>query len=169
MPAYVNRTGLATAFGVSMPTVDAWIKAGCPVAQRASKGVQWAFDPKAVMEWRIERAVAEATGEKVQDEDAIDLRKKKAQMLRAELEVAEAMKLVAPIREFERAMAKMCAEIRSNVLNVPQRVVTQLVGCTDEAQFKVVLRAELVLALQAASNAELTLSDEESTENEDAG
>lgn len=157
----VNRSKLAELFDVSLPTIDVWVRANCPVVQRGSRGVEWVFNTADVMTWRMRRAVAEATGEKVHDKDALDLRKLAAQAERAELELLQAKGLVAPIREFERAMAKMCAEVRANVLNVPQRVVTQLIGCTDESEFKTKLRAELVLALQAANDAEITLEDEE--------
>jgi hypothetical protein len=49
-------------------------------------------------------------------------------------------------------------------VNVPQRVVVQLIGETDETRFKDVLRAELALALEATANADLVLADDEETE-----
>jgi hypothetical protein len=49
-------------------------------------------------------------------------------------------------------------------MNVPQRVVIQLLGETNETRFKEVLRAELTLALQAAAEADLTLADEDDAE-----
>ena len=90
----------------------------------------------------------------------------KAQREMAELDLAKARGEVAPINEFERASAAMDTAIRTNVLNVPARVVLQLLGCTDETEFKTKLRAELVLALDTAANTNLDLTDEDEEEEQ---
>lgn len=46
-----NKAELAEWFGVSVPTVDAWIRRGCPHLQRGNRGLSWVFDIKAVAEW----------------------------------------------------------------------------------------------------------------------
>lgn len=161
-----NRAQLAEVFGVSLPTVDRWVTAGCPVVQRGSRGVEWQFDTSAVAKWRQDRAVQDATGADKQDTDEIERRTKLAKMRGAELELANALKLVAPIEEFERVQAARAAVIRQNVLNVAQRACIQLLGCTDEAEFKKKLRAELTLALDTAANAALELPDDDD-ENDD--
>lgn len=163
----VNRTQLAEVFGVSMPTVDGWVRAGCPVLQRGSRGVEWAFDTAAVAKWREDRAVTDATGDTQQDEAEIDRRTKRAKMLQAELELAKARGEVAPVREAERLWAAKMAIIRQNILNVPQRAVLQLLGCHDETEFKTKLKKELALALDTASTAEVELVDE-ATEDDEA-
>src|SRR5689334_3744886 len=62
MPQYkgliVNRVGLAEIFGVSLPTVDAWVRGGCPYLQRADRdrGIPWQFNTAAVIAWCDERA-----------------------------------------------------------------------------------------------------------------
>jgi phage terminase Nu1 subunit (DNA packaging protein) len=48
----MNRTRLAEFFGVAMPTVDSWIRAGCPYVQRGTRGHEWQFDVLAVIEWK---------------------------------------------------------------------------------------------------------------------
>lgn len=157
----VNRGQVADVFGVSPPTVDAWVRAGCPIEQRGQRGVQAQFDTAKVAKWLRDRAVTDATGETQQDEAEIDRRTKRAKMLQAELELAKARGEVAPIREFERAQAARYAIIRANVMNVPQRAVLQLLGCTDESEFKAKLKRELVLALQTAAEASLDLPAED--------
>jgi phage terminase Nu1 subunit (DNA packaging protein) len=69
--------------------------------------------------------------------------------------------LVAPIDEFERARALENATVRANVMNVPSRAVSQLIGETDEARFKEVLAAELIQALESAAATDIELDDEE--------
>jgi phage terminase Nu1 subunit (DNA packaging protein) len=131
-----------------------------PVVQRGSRGVEWVFDLAEVIRWRVDRAAKDAAADAPDGLEEIEKRTAAAKMLKAELELAQARGDVAPIREFERAQAKAFAEVRANVMNVPQRVVIQLLGETNETRFKEVLRGELTLALQAAAEADLTLADE---------
>ncbi|WP_290872047.1 terminase small subunit [Aquabacterium sp.] len=167
MTINLNRADLATHMGVTPVTIDNWRKAGMPVVQRGSRGVEWVFDLPAVIKWYTEEKVKQAMGDAPTDLTEIEKRTASAKMQKAELELAKARGDVAPIREFERAQAKAFAQVRANVMNVPQRVVIQLLGETDEAKFKQTLRAELVLALQAAAEAELTLADEDEAVEEE--
>lgn len=157
----VNRNELAGVFGCSLPTVDAWVRAGCPVVQRGSKGVPWIFNTADVAKWRQDRAVTDATGDSQADESEIERRTKRAKMLQAELAFAKESGLVSSIRDFERVQAARYAVIRANIMNVPARAVLRLLGETDETQFKKVLRAELVLALDAAAKEQLEISDDD--------
>jgi phage terminase Nu1 subunit (DNA packaging protein) len=164
MGVKLNRAGLAEHLGVSLPTIDRWGKEGMPVVQRGSRGVEWVFDLAEVIRWRVDRASKDAAADAPDGLEEIEKRTAAAKMLTAELALAQARGDVAPIREFERAQAKAFAEVRANVMNVPQRVVIQLLGETNETRFKEVLRAELTLALQAAAEADLTLADEDDAE-----
>lgn len=90
----------------------------------------------------------------------------KAQADIAELELQELRGELASVKDFERAQAKACATIRTNICNVPQRVVVQLLGCTDETEFKEKLLAELSLALESAAHADINLNDEPALDDE---
>ena len=83
----------------------------------------------------------------------------KAKREREELELAKARAEVAPIAEFQRAQARAMAEIRANVMNVPQRVVLSLLGETDETRFKQALRRELAGALEQSATELLAKDD----------
>lgn len=155
----VSRTDLADVFGVSMPTVDTWVRQGCPVVKRGSKGISWEFATADVAEWLRERAAAELTGDG-NNLDEIERRTKMAKMIVAELEVAEAKKQVALVSEFERAQSMFAAAIQASVMQVTQRVVIRLLGETDEATFKKVLNGELAAALRQAAEAEVDLPPE---------
>lgn len=157
----VTRAGLADVFGVALPTVDGWVRQGVPFLTRGGRGQQWAFDTADVSQWLRDKAVTEATGETQTDEGELKRRKLQAETSKAELELAKAKNEVATIRDFERAQAAVFAQIRANVMNVPQRVVVQLLGETNETIFKTKLRAELTLALEAAANADLDLGDDD--------
>jgi phage terminase Nu1 subunit (DNA packaging protein) len=167
MTISLNRAELAAHMGISLVTVDAWRKEGMPILVRGGPGKQWAFDLVAIVKWYGDRRASQAAGEMPTDLAEIEKRTNIAKMLKAELELAQARQEVAPIRDFERAQAAVFAEIRSNVMNVPQRIVIQLLGETDESIFKQKLKAELTQALKAASEAKLVMAeDEEEAEEE---
>jgi phage terminase Nu1 subunit (DNA packaging protein) len=56
----VNRNELAEVFGVTPPTVTAWVERGCPYLAGGRKGRVWLFDTAAVARWREEQARQEA-------------------------------------------------------------------------------------------------------------
>lgn len=156
-----NREELAETFGVSLNTVSSWIRNGCPFDQRGRQGRPWVFNTKDVSEWLRDQARLEATGTEQLDEYELKLRKLSAETEQAELDLAAARKLVAPIDEFERARALENATVRANVMNVPSRVVSQLIGETNEGRFKEVLSTELIQALESAAEADIELEEED--------
>lgn len=161
----VNRTELANLFGVSLPTVDGWVRNGIP-NNRPLGSRSVIFNTADVANWLRDRAREEATGNSIADEQMLRRRKMLAETEKAELELAKAKGEVAPVREFERATASLMAVIRQNIMNVPARAVLQLLGCTDETEFKSKLRAELVLALETAAEAEINLDEDDLAEDE---
>lgn len=148
--------------GVSLPTVDRWVTAGCPVVSQGGKGRAWEFSLPDVIAWRVERERKAATPDAPTDAEAAKTRKLIAEAQLAELELAKAKDAVALIDEFERAEARLMAIIQQNVMNVPARAFRQLAGVTDERVFKDVLRAELTQAL--AQSAAAKIEDEEENE-----
>ncbi len=151
----VTRQALADVFGVSLPTIDAWVRKGCPFVEKGGRGQEWQFNTAQVSKWLRDRDVEEATGDIPDDMDELKLRKQKAETELAELELAEKKGEVALIAEFERAQSMVFAAIRANIMNVPQRAVLQLLGETDERTFKEKLKAELILALETSAEEEL--------------
>ena len=156
----VNKVELAQIMGVTTPTVDAWVRAGCPIVEKGSRGVASTFNTADVAKWLRDSARDEGAGTVQADENALRQRRLKADTEKAELELAKAKGDVAPIAEFEKASARMDAIIRQNMQNIPQRVVTQLIGETNEARFKSVLMAEIRLALESAAEGDFDLDDE---------
>lgn len=149
----VNRADLAAIFGVSLPTIDSWVKNGCPgVKSGIGKGGTWSFDTAAVARWREQRAADEAAGDTVADEAALKRRKLFAETVAAEHETALKKGLVAPLDQVERAMTRVFAEIRTNMRSLPARTVTLLIGETDERAFKAVLLREIDVVLESLAD-----------------
>lgn len=88
----------------------------------------------------------------------------KLQADKAALELAIAKAEVAPVADFRKAEARGNAIIRNNMRNLPQRVVVQLLGETNETRFKQVLLAEIDAALVASANTDISLEDDEDAE-----
>jgi phage terminase Nu1 subunit (DNA packaging protein) len=157
----LNRQELSQAMGVSLPTVERWIRDGCPFKQRGTKGTAWVFFLPDVVAWWGQRQRESAAGSAPTDIEDARRRKLSAEAAMAELELAKARGEVAPIREFEMTQSRMMATIRTNILNVPSRVVLQLLGETDEKTFKAKLRAELTLALEQSANDDFDIEDDD--------
>lgn len=156
----VSKTELAEFFGVSATTVEHWIRVGCPFIQRGGKGKAWKFSTADVHDWRLDRLREEHAGSAPADEKELKNRKLAAETAKAELELAKAKGEVAPLDQVQRGMAKAFAEVKANMRNVPGRVVTLLIGETDEVRFKSVLLAEIDQALEALADASLVDDDD---------
>lgn len=154
----VNRTDLASVFGIAPTTVDAWVKAGCPYLERPTgRGKGWTFDTAAVARWREQRAADEAAGRDVPDETAMRLRKLAADAKSAELALAKEMGLVASIDAMERTWSKVLAELQSTFRgSFITRCETQLVGETNARTFKRILLDEVDSALNALADMDLS-------------
>ena len=160
----VNRSALADFCGVSMPTVDDWVRRGCPVVERGGRGREWKFNTADVLTWRMQCVAEEAAGKKPASMDDLRRRTLAATTEMAELDLAKAKGVVALVDEFERVQAGRFALIRSNLLNVPARAAVELLGETDESRFKRVLRSEISDALDRAAREAVVLD-----EDDDAG
>ena len=54
MSETINRAELARELGVSLPTIDDWVRRGCPVVSKGSKGRASEFSISEVRAWRAE-------------------------------------------------------------------------------------------------------------------
>ncbi len=158
----VNRKQIADVFGVSLPTVDAWLRAGCPYDQKGERGKEWVFDTADVMRWREQLARDDAGGQDTQDDATLDRRKKLAAARLAELDLAKQMGALAPVDHMERVWSRIVAETTSAFRGAfVRRVASQLLGELDEREFKRVLLNEIDTTLE-------TLAKMDPTENDDA-
>jgi len=49
-----NKAEVSEFFGVTLPTVNAWIARGCPVLQKGARGIPWVLDLLEVAQWRFQ-------------------------------------------------------------------------------------------------------------------
>ncbi|AVO37382.1 terminase small subunit [Pukyongiella litopenaei] len=164
----LNRTQTAALFGIAATTLDDWVRRGCPVVERGSRGKRWTFNSADVHAWREHDIRSETAGVQLATSDELKRRKLAAETGAAELAYAQAAELVAPVEQIERAMAKAFGEVRANLRNVlPSRAARRLIGETSETRLKAVLLEEVDHALEALADtdliaeADLDLSDDE--------
>ena len=50
----MNKTELATAFNVSIGTIDAWVRRQCPFIKRGRNGEAYEFSLPDVVRWRVD-------------------------------------------------------------------------------------------------------------------
>lgn len=166
----VNRRDLASIFGVSLPTVDSWVAQGMPFDQEGGRGREWVFDTADVARWRMDRAADEAGGKDSVDDAALTRRRKMAEVKMAELELLKQMGQVAPLDQIERAWSRMFAEINCNLRGAfVARVVTQIVGETDEKRVKAVLLAEIDSTLESLADMDISEDQGEADDSPGAG
>ena len=164
----VNRKQLADVFGISLPTVDAWVRSGCPFDQEGGRGKEWIFDTADVMRWREQLARDDAGGQDVQDDNAIARRKKAAEARLAELDLLERMGAVADVGVMERVWSRILAELQSNLRGAfVTRCESQLLGETDGRTFKRILLAEVDSSLEVLADMDLSEPDEDDGEGDD--
>lgn len=93
-------------------------------------------------------------------------RKLAAEATRAELELAKAKGLVAPIEQMANAWGNYCRIIQINMRAIPRRAVIQLLHETNETTWKQKLLAEIDLALKSAADTEFEPNEDDEHEND---
>lgn len=134
-----NRTDIAEIFGVSLITVDTWVRAGCPFVERARPGRPWRFDTAAVSGWLLRR-VEEAhkrggpldpTQERARkDKELADAIAMKNARLRAEL---------VAVDDASAAVKDAFGRVRSKVCTLPHKIAAAAVHATTEAEVEQII------------------------------
>lgn len=157
MADLVTTTELARIVGVTRVTIGTWISEGCPIAERGSVGKKGhKFDTREVIEWRIKRERENANtnfGEQMSKDEA-SRRKTQAQAELAEVEVALKKGKVVELDEIEKKLSDEMAHLRAKMRKIPERVVMQVLGETDERKIKNTILNEIDEALEHLSYGE---------------
>ena len=109
--------------GCAKTTVDAWIKAGCPVAMQSPKrGVAHVFDTAAVIKWHVAGATFALVG-KVDGATTLNLEHERARQAKAsadklEMENAEKRGLLAPVDQMALVWGAMLGNLKNRLLGM---------------------------------------------------
>lgn len=128
--------------------------------QRGRRGAEWQLEVAAVHNWLIDQKLASARGNSADDVEELRRRKLAAEAEMAELELAKSKGAVCDLEMIERNLATLFETLKANLRNVPGRVVSALVGQTDEREIKRLLLDEIELALSELADAGVTVEDD---------
>lgn len=139
-----NKAELASFFDTSLPTIEAWVRKGCPVVQRGARGVAWVFDILEVARWKFAGQPGSAVGEDGDiDPTKLPPAERKAwfesEIKRRDLQVQDGELIKAP--ELEVCIATAFAAI-SQGLRAIQDNLERRVGCPPEVAESVGLMVE---------------------------
>jgi len=143
----------ATFFEVSTPTVQGWIRDGCPIVEGGRPGVAYKLDLKEVVDWRRDRADAEVKAAEERRERDAQLKlellgddaiaddgdgpmtpKQRADYLRAELDrvkLAVQRRELVPADEIIEALTDAQALARERIRGIPDAIAERL-GLTED-------------------------------------
>lgn len=137
----------------TVQTIRDWMRAGLPVAKPAQKGGEKHYLESAdISHWLIEREIKNRFGNiDLMTADEAKRKKLTAEAALTELELAKKMEQVVDLEVMERQLANKFANLRSILRRIPDRVVMQLVGLTDESKIKNIVLTEIDAALTVLS------------------
>lgn len=115
-----NKADCAQFFGVTLPTIDKWIRDGMPIVQRGSQGISWVIDLHAAAKWRYEARLP--SGEL--DPETLPPAERKlwydGETRRRELQVRD--RHFIPDSEVEQSVATAFAAVAQSVLALPDQL-----------------------------------------------
>ncbi len=115
-----NKSQVAEFFDVSLPTVEAWIRKGCPVAERGARGISWVMDLRAVAQWLYQAEQSNTP----RDPDSLPPQDRKAwyDAEARKRDLAEKAKELLPRAEVEQAAATAFAAVTQDLLAVSDQL-----------------------------------------------
>jgi phage terminase Nu1 subunit (DNA packaging protein) len=116
-----NKAQAAEFFGISLPGFENWVRRGCPIVQKGSRGVPWIFDLLEVAKWRF--LSSGASQEEVPPEKMLPSDRKawyESEKKRRELQVMD--RELIPVEEVERVVATAFAAISSDIRSLPDQL-----------------------------------------------
>lgn len=125
----VNKAGLGRVAGVTLKTVDDWVRRGLPVLTKGTNGQQWRIDTAAAIEWIVSQRVALARAQGVTPSSAggdLDLNEQRARESKERadkyaLENAKARRELIPIEDVIDHWGKMISAAKRQLRGVPVR------------------------------------------------
>lgn len=116
-----NKMELAELFGVSLPTVESWVRRGCPCEQKGSRGISWVFDIIKVAEWRTEyRLGGNKAAEEISPEDMSPKERRdwyEGEKVRVELEISKGNLIT--LDQYREELARILKQLANTLETLP--------------------------------------------------
>lgn len=124
-----NRTELSQILGISLTTVDSYVREGMPAEERAdrSRGKQWEFDTTKVINWLIARALERERGGARADGGAESWQDARARNIAVtanlrELEYKQKLGELVSIDDVAEKVGQEYAVVKSRLRAIPGRM-----------------------------------------------
>lgn len=142
----VNKTEVADLFGVSLSTVDQWLRRGLP-SERREKNV--VFNTAQVTQWLEAQAGERAAGGTTQagSIDEARIRKISADAALAELQLQRERGEVVAIEEVAKEFGDACAAVRAKLLAIPTKLAPRVAIEDSEVTCRDLIEREIIEAL----------------------
>ena len=144
----MTKSEIAGAFKVSLPTVDAWVRSGCPFVRQGSRGHAWTFNLADVIAWRFSHVSNSEAGSLTQAQIKRTLIDCEHRELRLKRDRAELVSIDTVILEWSRLFQVFKSKIR----NIPRKISPFLVTETDQIQVQAMLEKEIDETLEELGN-----------------
>ena len=147
-----NKAELAEAFKVSVASVDAWLRRGCPHVQRGNRGAAWVFNIIDVAEWRF-GGTGDADGattdpENMSPKERLDWYKGTRERLALERERGE----MVSADEVAEAWEQQIAVAKGRLLSLPTRIAPELLGLGETRDIERTLKTAITSVLEELAN-----------------
>lgn len=111
-----NKSAAAEFFGVSIPSIDGWLRRGCPYIQRGERGTQWVLDLLAIAEWRFSgTASSDDDPEQMRPKERLDWYRGTEARIRYMQSVGE----LIPAAEYEKALSGALKSVAMTLESLP--------------------------------------------------
>jgi phage terminase Nu1 subunit (DNA packaging protein) len=148
----LNRSQAAELLDVSLPTMDVYVKRGCPFVQRGSKGKEWQFSAVDIVKWARQQDVEKALGDiEVTDFEEGRRRKVVAEAQIAEYELAKLRRTMIHVQDVQAVVSDEYGMVRSRLFQIPGRLAQMVAVETDASIIEGMIKAEVADALEELS------------------
>lgn len=144
-----NKAEIIEAFEVTSPTLDAWVRKGCPVLQRGARGVAWEFDVFEVFKWKNDIGQQEETDdpEQLSPKERLDYYRGCRERDNYRREQGELIHADDVIAHWTRVILSA----KGRLMALPMRLAPELLTADDMKQAEEILKAGLLDALEELS------------------
>lgn len=155
----VNKAELAEICGVSLTSIDNWIRQGLPYVEKGDLSSPWTFDTYQVIKWKTKKAPKPtklATSTDSEEPEAIDINEAKRRKAVAEAKLAELdlhlkQEKVILLEAVQMAVTEEFNRIRTRFLGLPAKLAPRLFQTDNPAKIQELLNKDI-----RATLAELT-------------
>lgn len=179
---HCNKSELAGIFGVTIPTIDQWVRDGMPVADRPNqKGAEWTFETSQAIYWKIGKAIEDKRRRRsgaaegvAPDGDPIKLAQVRKLIAEAEIKeqkAALAKREVVRVDDAAMVLSAAIGNAKGKLLGLGSKVAPLVAMESEEGACRDIIDAEVREALEELADVSLDVAfeDVEQIEEDDAG